>query len=264
MMKLIFRLPKEKKGGAGSGHHGHAGRPGKREGSLPGTGGSVGSMDTVDVSTINTDESYSGIIHVLDKYQTDDFDELFENIAKDANVSVQDVKDVSKLYNYPEYVDKWEEYYKLHQAAALEFDVPAVYGAGIGYEAQGYKLPIKDVQTARSELVTQRAILRSAYVNTQNMLVDAGYKVTDTITLYRGIHIPTGKLTVGTTKDYRGMTLDSWTFEIGIARSFGNSVIAARIPVKNILDVGINVFGDISEGEVVVLGSLDGVVTVIE
>ena len=41
-MKITFRLPKEHKGGSGSGHYGHAGRPGKKGGSLPGTGSGGG------------------------------------------------------------------------------------------------------------------------------------------------------------------------------------------------------------------------------
>ena len=96
-------------------------------------------------------------------------------------------------------------------------------------------------------------------------------KGNDTITLYRGVRLPTSEVkgwSKGSHVPVIGNALESWSAGSLIARNFAGSgtggggitsvVLAMDVPVKMIVGTARTGFGCLLEGEAVILGNMGG------
>jgi len=96
------------------------------------------------------------------------------------------------------------------------------------------------------------------YDNTQKQLADAGFGPNETVRLYRGLKFdgePTWKN--GDVVEYKGNAIESWSVGQDTAREFGY-IAVADVPRTSIFSTARSGFGCLSEGEVIVFGSIPG------
>jgi len=113
----------------------------------------------------------------------------------------------------------------------------------------------------------QRVLLNAMYNNTQNMLASAGFAPGDTIRLRRGVgfdHETAGGWKRGDVVDLAGNALESWSVAKSAAKSFAQTMIAdygvvleMDVPIEMIMGTARTGFGCMSEGEFVLMGSLE-------
>ncbi|MCK9597908.1 MAG: hypothetical protein M0R06_02635 [Sphaerochaeta sp.] len=110
-------------------------------------------------------------------------------------------------------------------------------------------------------------IISSMYQHTQKVLADQGFKPDDEITLYRGFtgskdnRVPEDSLLKEVT--VHGNAMESWSMSVYTATKFGDTVLAAKVKVKDIVGTCATGYGCLSEQEVVVKGGLEYPATVI-
>jgi len=90
------------------------------------------------------------------------------------------------------------------------------------------------------------------YNQTQSYFKSLGYNGETLVTLYRGVSGITG--TRGKTYKYKGNAMESWSYTTKTAKNFG-SVLAIRVPLKNIIATARSGFGCLNEQEFVLLGN---------
>lgn len=117
----------------------------------------------------------------------------------------------------------------------------------------------------------ERALIRAMYDRTQEEFSKMGYGPDDSITLYRGVKYD---FDMGWSEwdrpPYEGNAMESWSISEGIANQFAGGkggdmqldfdehgyVLAADIPVRNIISTARTGFGCLTEGEIVAVGSM--------
>lgn len=120
----------------------------------------------------------------------------------------------------------------------------------------------------------QRHVLRQMYNDTQRKLATAGFKIGDTIRLYRGTKRPLAESENWNSGDIisvRGNAIESWSLWDGIAKNFAvtgtdpssrSIVIEMNIPIERILSTARTGFGCLNEGEFVILGGITDEVSI--
>jgi len=150
--------------------------------------------------------------------------------------------------------DSNEHSLAMQDAAAKEFGIkdPLTWG-----KAQG----VSDLTlAARDQLISDHGavyqdFLRTQYDQTQKALADQGLKPTDSVTLYRGI-VDVKLPPEGQVYEVATRPLSSWSTTTATADGFSTdgNIVAAQVPVKDILSTGASGFGTWYEQEVVVMG----------
>ena len=263
------------KGGVGSGHHDHAGRPGKVGGSMPSKGGKVVSPARVPTfSTLSPPENLAGqgwddvnLNYIMDEKALSYLDEgladqlgfidperflwlqatseerggvkdrLITNISKqlvedgvypDLGMAYSDVNDV--IHQWTVLPSDNSRSLSLQSAASEELGAPLSKWHATEYDKFDYSEGRWQSVTTRDK---ERAIIRTMYNQTQAALKESG--VTGTVTLYRGLG--TSRSVKGDTAYYQGNTMESWSVSPKVANQFGGYVLAAKVPVENIIGV---------------------------
>jgi hypothetical protein len=115
------------------------------------------------------------------------------------------------------------------------------------------------------DIATERKLIGSMYSNTQQKLSEIGYKADDYVTLYRGYSVDYLDITKGSSIEYHGNAIESWSIDYDVADKFAQDeasgtalVIAMRVPVKNIVSCPLTGFGCLTEGEFVITGNVKG------
>ena len=109
----------------------------------------------------------------------------------------------------------------------------------------------------------QRAVLRSMYNETQAELKSRGITK---VRLSRGVKLPRDEgLKTGDTISLQTNSLESWSISEDVANQFASSgylamgvTFEAVVPAERILSIPATGFGCLTEGEVVMLGGVDG------
>jgi hypothetical protein len=108
-------------------------------------------------------------------------------------------------------------------------------------------------------------VLKSMYKSTQEDFKERGYSPDDEVILFRGV---LSKDSYGNNNDvveYNGNTVESWSYDHMVGVEFATynddeythgTVIAAKVPVKNILSTPYTGFGCLDEREVVIFGNI--------
>lgn len=112
-----------------------------------------------------------------------------------------------------------------------------------------------------------KKILSAMYQHTQKVLAEQGYKPDDEITLFRGFtgvkdnRVPNDSLMKEVT--VHGNAMESWSMDVHTAMSFGDTVLATKVKIKDIVGTCATGYGCLTEKEIVVKGGLEYPATVI-
>lgn len=274
-MKLRVRI----KGGPGSGHHGHRGRPGKVGGSLPGKGGTA--FGAVVPATL---EEVSGGTYFdnnerAEQHLREGLGGSWQSLSYEIRSEVKDeiVADISNETGVPydqvnSFIGQWAitsnnlQYASLimQKSASEEFGVEMSDWQSKNLEdqmqwADTFVAPYWESEIIFSDKEKMRTVLRAMYDRTQKQLKEAGYDEDGHIVLFRGVG--RGSIKVDNIRDtktgdivsYLGNAMESWSLSIREAEQFGSYVVAAKIPIRNILSTARTGYGCLIEGEFVVL-----------
>lgn len=106
----------------------------------------------------------------------------------------------------------------------------------------------------------QRQMLRSMYDATQEYLENLGIKE---VILYRGVKSDNPP-TAGQAVKIKSNAIESWSTSLDTAQTFGNTVLAMRVPIARILSIPVTGFGCVDEYECVILGNVHDVAYVLQ
>jgi hypothetical protein len=268
--KIIVAVEVGIKGGSGSGNWGHTGRPGLVGGSggragagmfPPGTPG-VGKYDDKRATDFLNSGMPGNWSSATEQERVMVKQELVEALSDVSGVDIDAVNDVVGQWAITSN-DTDMRSLSLQEAAAKEF----------GLELSDWQKDAITEINQRKVLQTaaqgkpllprdqERAIIRAMHTETQAMFDAQGLKPTDTITLFRGVNLPSSARagwTFGEAVDYQGNAIESWTVSKHTASGFGFSVVSMDVPVSNIVATARTGFGCLREGEFVILGSIPG------
>lgn len=121
--------------------------------------------------------------------------------------------------------------------------------------------------TLNGKLEDSKKILSAMYEHTQKVLAEQGYKPDDEITLFRGFtgskdnRVPDDSLMKEVT--VHGNAMESWSMDVHTAMSFGDTVLATKVKIKDIVGTCATGYGCLNEKEIVVKGGLEYPATVI-
>ena len=147
----------------------------------------------------------------------------------------------------------------VQMAASQQFGVNlSKWQSAKAKEMNESRYPTDHIDT--SYIPKDKSYWKAVYKETQSFFQKAGYKPDDEIVLYRGMtgKGQKGKLT-GKAR-YEGNVVESWSFDVAVARSFsdtsmGGIIMSAKIKVKDIVSSCFTGPGCLTEMEVIVLGS---------
>lgn len=201
-------------------------------------------------------------------------------IAKKSGVAEDTVRSLMKTWLTQNTLDG--TVISLHEAVAEEFGHPlsphlqrAAANLDRGFSPDGsVKLvgaqTLAEATERKHSRDDERAVVRAMYDHTQAKMAELGFKPGDSVTLYRGVRGKEG-VAANTDVSVSSSPAESWAFHSEVAGYFANpknwtefgtkipthphgAVLAASVPVSSLLAVPGTGFGDVSVGEVSVLG----------
>ena len=161
----------------------------------------------------------------------------------------------------------------MQEAAAKEFGVPLSDWQKGEIQKVGERVtgPVRSAPSRNDEL----EVLKAMRDNTQAEFARQGYKPGDTLTLYRGMTLPPDPARkVGSVENYKGGAIESWSAGKKLAKDFATRsdryygknqqgvVLSMRVPIENIIGTAITGFGVVTQGEYVILGSVQNTVSI--
>lgn len=263
-MRLIF------KGGKGSGNFGHSGRSGLVGGSSTnGIGrGTPGSEESYEYDS----KSKKKISNHFNEFLESELDGPAWKGASDqerSEVKSNIVENLSQIGANPETVEDmlyaWsnssndhnEKSLMLQTAVSEEFDIPL---------SDWQKKNIENYMNPAQYNINgeeYESTVRSMYEHTQYALEEFGFGKNDVIRVYRGI-LTDVDLDEGGAYEWDGNAIESWSIDRNIAKQFsGNAggsmrsyIITMEVPRSAIFSTARTGLGCLTEGEIVIFGSV--------
>ena len=276
-------------GGKGSGHFGHRGRKGKRGGSAPSKGvgklsaptGEAGVSGTEQVSFWMSAAAMSAWSKADDAHRVRLKREVARDLAAASGVTEREAADFVRQWAQSSNGDDMRSL-AIQQDAAKEFGVKTSEFTQGRVKARGDQLK-KDTEyfatrggipkdstiwmksQSLMESDKQRAVLRAMYNETQAELKARG--ITE-VRLYRGVVLNDIDYKRVESAGFANVPMDtnaieSWSVSVMTAGVFARGrptgvVFATVVPAERILATPATGFGCLTEGEIIVLGGIDG------